>query len=113
MEPTKHAPDCRMEVADSIPVITITGVTVSSNANVPKTQADLCASWTSAGIRQARKLLKSGATVYCLDATAHVAMCSIALDMLIHGREVKTTTEQIVCVPMARSACSETTRRER
>jgi len=78
-----------MENKNQVPKITIDGNTASSNAMLDNVTADTCACWDSKEFEKAKKLLKNGSVVECEDATAYVALKSLALEMLMHGRKVK------------------------
>jgi len=66
---------------------------IYSDATLPRHIPDTCASWPPATLRTVKRLLKSGKTVQCADATAYAAVTSLALVLLLEGNNV--TNSQI------------------
>jgi len=74
---------------ESVPKITVTGNTVSSDAARPRHIADTCACWPDGVQPKAIKLLLHKLTVVCKDATAHTAMLALSIALMHRGKSVK------------------------
>ena len=76
---------------NTVPSILAKGSNVHSDASLPRHIPDNCSCWPENTRRAvARRLRKPGA-VKCLDATAHAAVTSLALSMMLQGKPVLAT----------------------
>lgn len=76
---------------NQVPHITISGMVASSDAARPRNMADICACWDKTNMQRARKLLRGREPIKAQDATAWAALTALALDMMLHGRDVVAT----------------------